>query len=78
MELFADDIYEIICFNKWEIVDIFGVSFGGRIAQKFALNYSKYLNKLILGCTSTFITPKLKDCIVLYQFFNILIFKFKI
>ncbi len=30
---------------------VFGISMGGMIAQKFALNHANQLNKLILGCT---------------------------
>ena len=69
MENFAEDIFELVSFLGWEKVDIFGVSFGGRIAQKFALNYPKHLNKLVLGCTSTLITPKLKEMKVCLFFF---------
>jgi pimeloyl-ACP methyl ester carboxylesterase len=31
---------------------VFGVSMGGMIAQEFALNYPKRVNRLVLGCTA--------------------------
>jgi pimeloyl-ACP methyl ester carboxylesterase len=48
----ADDICEILDELKIEKASILGTSFGGFVAQDFALRYPERLNKLILACTS--------------------------
>ncbi|NJM53034.1 MAG: alpha/beta hydrolase [Blastocatellia bacterium] len=48
----AKDIVEILDELKIEKASILGTSFGGFVAQEFALRYPERLNKLILACTS--------------------------
>jgi pimeloyl-ACP methyl ester carboxylesterase len=48
----ADDICEFLDELKIEKASILGTSFGGFVAQDFALRYPERLNKLILACTS--------------------------
>lgn len=48
----ADDICELLDTLKIEKASILGTSFGGFVAQDFALRYPERLNKLILACTS--------------------------
>lgn len=48
----AKDVAEILDELKIEKASILGTSFGGFVAQDFALRYPKRLNKLILACTS--------------------------
>ncbi len=51
MEDLADDIKELLDYLNIDKVHLGGHSFGGMIAQYFALNYPKRLNKLILMST---------------------------
>ncbi|MFW9782194.1 MAG: alpha/beta fold hydrolase [Candidatus Heimdallarchaeota archaeon] len=48
MELFADDLNELMIFLKIEKAHIIGQSFGGMIAQHFAVRYPSRVKKLIL------------------------------
>jgi pimeloyl-ACP methyl ester carboxylesterase len=48
----ADDICELLDVLEIKKVSILGTSFGGFVAQDFALRYPERLNKLILACTS--------------------------
>jgi pimeloyl-ACP methyl ester carboxylesterase len=48
----ADDICELLDKLGIEKTSILGTSFGGFVAQDFALRYPERLNKLILACTS--------------------------
>jgi pimeloyl-ACP methyl ester carboxylesterase len=48
----ADDIHELLDDLGIEKASILGTSFGGFVAQDFALRYPERLNKLILACTS--------------------------
>jgi len=48
----ADDVANLLDELEIEKANVLGVSFGGFVAQKFALNYPERLNKLILACTS--------------------------
>lgn len=52
IKLIANDICQILDKLEIEKTNIVGTSFGGFVAQKFALNHSNRLNKLILACTS--------------------------
>ena len=49
--LFADDIAALLKTLGIDRTHIFGVSVGGMIAQKFALNYPEMVDRLVLGCT---------------------------
>jgi pimeloyl-ACP methyl ester carboxylesterase len=48
----ADDVAKILDELNIEKASILGTSFGGFVAQEFALKYPNRLNKLILACTS--------------------------
>ena len=48
----ADDVAQILDELRIEKASILGTSFGGFVAQDFALRYPERLNKLILACTS--------------------------
>lgn len=48
----AADIAALLDFLKIEKASVLGVSFGGFVAQEFALRFPERLNKLILACTS--------------------------
>ena len=49
----AADIADLLDFLQIEKANVLGVSFGGFVAQEFALAFSERLNKLILACTSS-------------------------
>ena len=48
----SDDIANLLDELKIEKANILGASFGGFVAQEFALKYPERLNKLVLACTS--------------------------
>lgn len=48
----AADIADLLDFLEIEKANVLGVSFGGFVAQEFALSFPERLNKLILACTS--------------------------
>lgn len=52
MKVFADDVISILNDLDIEKATVLGASFGGFVAQKFALVFPDRLNKLILACTS--------------------------
>lgn len=52
IQLIAEDICQILDELGIEKADVLGTSFGGFVAQEFALNHPNRLNKLILVCTS--------------------------
>lgn len=52
IQLIANDITEILDELKIEKANILGTSFGGFVAQEFALNHAERLDKLILACSS--------------------------
>ena len=52
INLIAEDICQILDELKIEKANVLGASFGGFVAQEFALNHANRLNKLILACTS--------------------------
>jgi pimeloyl-ACP methyl ester carboxylesterase len=52
LETFVRDVLTILDALKIEKANILGASFGGFVAQEFALQFSERLNKLILACTS--------------------------
>ena len=53
METFVEDIAGLLDSLKIEKGHILGVSFGGFVAQEFALRFPERLGKLILACTSS-------------------------
>lgn len=52
MNVFVEDIISILDDLKIEKASILGASFGGFVAQEFALKFPHRLNKLVLTCTS--------------------------
>ena len=52
MRVFAEDVLQILDELKIEKANVLGASFGGFVAQEFALSFPERLNKLILACTS--------------------------
>jgi len=48
----AADIVDLLDFLEIEKANVLGVSFGGFVAQEFALRFPERLEKLILACTS--------------------------
>ena len=52
MSIFAEDVLQILDELGIEKANVLGASFGGFVAQKFALEFPGRLNKLILACTS--------------------------
>lgn len=51
LQTIAGDIKTLLDELKIEKVNVLGVSFGGFVAQQFALDFPQKLNKLILACT---------------------------
>lgn len=52
IENIADDIAAILNELAIETTNVLGISFGGFVAQEFALNYPRRLKKLVLASTS--------------------------
>lgn len=52
MKIFARDVLPVLDELKIEKANVLGASFGGFVAQEFALLFPQRLNKLILACTS--------------------------
>ena len=52
MDMFTDDVKDLMDYLKIKSAHLVGFSFGGMIAQKFVLKYPSYVAKLILINTS--------------------------
>lgn len=52
MQMFAQDISDLLESLKIDAANVYGVSMGGMIAQEFALIYPNKVINLILGCTT--------------------------
>lgn len=52
MKTFVEDVLGLLDFLKIEKTHILGASFGGFVAQEFALQFPERLNCLILACTT--------------------------
>jgi len=50
---YADDVLQLLDHIGWEKCHCIGESFGGMIAQEFALNFPAYVEKLVLVVTSS-------------------------
>lgn len=50
---YADDANALLDAVGWERCLVMGLSFGGMVAQEFALRYSHRVERLVLGCTSS-------------------------
>ena len=57
MEIYADDIKNLLDFLKIQKTHIIGHSLGGMIAQNFALKYPSYVDRIVLIHTGAGITP---------------------
>lgn len=52
MKTFVEDVLGLLDFLKIEKAHILGASFGGFVAQEFALSFPERVDKLILACTT--------------------------
>ena len=52
METFVEDVLSILDDLKIEKAHVLGASFGGFVAQEFALKFPERIDKLILACTT--------------------------
>lgn len=52
ISLLADDVAALLTFLSIESANVVGVSFGGFVAQEFALRHPRRLRRLVLCCTS--------------------------
>lgn len=53
MQDYAKDIKKLLDHMGWKNCHVMGESFGGMVAQEFAIQYPKYVNKLVLVVTSS-------------------------
>lgn len=49
---YADDAAALLNAIGWERANVIGVSFGGMVAQEFALRHQERISRLVLACTS--------------------------
>ncbi len=49
---YADDAAALLEWIGWDRVPVLGVSFGGMVAQEFALRHPAKVSRLVLACTS--------------------------
>lgn len=52
MKTFVEDVIGLLDYLKIEKANVLGASFGGFVAQEFALSFPERVNKLILACTT--------------------------
>ena len=52
MRDYADDAAAVLDVVGWQRALVIGVSFGGMVAQEFALRHPQRISKLVLACTS--------------------------
>lgn len=50
---YAKDADRLLAALGWDDCFVMGISFGGMVAQEFAINYPKRVKKLVLACTSS-------------------------
>lgn len=50
---YAADADALLQATGWDRCMVIGVSFGGMVAQEFAIRYPQRVEKLVLGCTSS-------------------------
>jgi 3-oxoadipate enol-lactonase len=50
---YADDADGLLDAVGWESCQVMGISFGGMVAQEFALRYPHRVERLVLACTSS-------------------------
>ena len=49
---YASDVHNLLDTLSWKTCSCIGESFGGMVAQEFALNYLDHIDKLVLVVTS--------------------------
>jgi pimeloyl-ACP methyl ester carboxylesterase len=49
---FAHDIAALLDHVGWATTNVFGISFGGMVAQEFAVTWPERIDRLVLSCTS--------------------------
>lgn len=52
MAEYGDDAAAVMGHVGWDKAHVYGVSFGGMVAQNFVLGHPAMVNKLVLACTS--------------------------
>ena len=52
MAQYARDAADLLDHHGWETCSVVGISFGGMVAQEFAVTYPDRVEKLVLLCTS--------------------------
>ena len=52
MQDYADDVAALLDAVAWERCRVLGVSFGGMVAQEFALRHPERVERMVLACTS--------------------------
>jgi pimeloyl-ACP methyl ester carboxylesterase len=52
MQQYARDAAQLLDHVGWETCSIVGISFGGMVAQEFAVTYPHWVERLVLLCTS--------------------------
>ena len=52
MEQYADDAAAVMNHAGWDKAHVYGVSFGGMVAQNFVIRHPGLVDKLALACTS--------------------------
>ncbi len=50
---YADDANALLEALRWDRCLVMGISFGGMVAQEFALRYPQRVERLVLACTSS-------------------------
>jgi len=50
---YADDANALLEAVGWDCCSVIGISFGGMVAQEFALRYPHRVGRLVLACTSS-------------------------
>jgi len=50
---YADDAHQLVQSLGWRGSHVLGVSFGGMVAQEYALRYPNMVKRLVLACTSS-------------------------
>jgi 3-oxoadipate enol-lactonase len=50
---YADDANSLLDAVEWDCCLVMGISFGGMVAQEFALRYPHRVERLVLACTSS-------------------------
>jgi 3-oxoadipate enol-lactonase len=53
MRDYAEDAAALLDVLEWEKCHVIGVSFGGMVAQEFAIRYPERINRLVLAVTSS-------------------------